>query len=728
VAGAAMVLAGLAPGAAGSLASAATGAMGTGTAAVELGSTGFGSIVVDDAYHHVFVSGPASNEVIVTDFSGTIVSTITGEDGVAGMAIDGSMLYVADSNVGAIDQIDLATLTDKGVLATGLAGMRWLAVAGGKLWTCLGGAGGWDQLASVSFDGTVSEFGGSYYDGEVSSSAATPDILYVADDDLSPGSIYRFDVSSGSPVLEVRARTGNYGIDQLTVSPDGTRVIPASGAPYDFQELAASTLQPDGVVYPGAPYPSAVAVTASRGGLIATGLRQGFSTPQIHVYPIGKPSAEGLASTNSTDGTTNVVPHGLAFSGDGSTLFAVSRDTFYDTSFTLHLVSLLNQTSTQVSAPSSLTVSGGGPGSAATVSVPPGAAQHFVASINVTSGGFSAPTGFITFADNGTAFSTVALTSGQTTLDRSWPTTSKHLITATYGGDSNNAASAGSLTVEVGYPTATVISASPNPSRVAQAVTFTASVSGHGTPTGLVTFYDGSVPLKTLNLASGKASLTIASLRAGTHVITAFYPGDSLHDSSTSKSLSQHVNRLATLTTLTRSSPRVPPGRTVTFVAKVSGSAPTGSVTFDDGSAVLSKAALRFGEAKYTTSTLTPRTHEIRAVYSGDPVHAPSTSQVVAEVVLYPTHTYLAASANPAVFGQPVRFTVTVSGGSSPTGFVAFYDGPYSLGKVALSASKSASLTLTGLAIGAHTIRAVYSGDAVNAGASASIVEAVTKT
>jgi hypothetical protein len=723
-----MVLIGLAPGTAGSVASPATGAMGTGTTAVELGSTGFGSIVVDDANHHVFVSGPAANEVIVTDFSGTIVSTITGEDGVAGMAIDGSMLYVADRGAGAIDQIDLATLTDKGVLAAGLPGMRWLAVAGGKLWTCLGGAGGWDQLASVGFDGTVSEFGGSYYDGEVTSSAATPDILYVADDHLSPGSIYQFDVSSGSPVLKVRARTSNYGIEQIAVSSDGTRVIPASGAPYDFQELAASTLQPDGVVYPGEPYPSAVAITASRGGLIATGLLQGSGTPRVHVYPIGQPSAEGLASTNAADGTTNVVPHGLAFSSDGSTLFAVSRDTFYDTSYTLHLVSLLNQTSTQVSAPLSLTVSGGGPGSVATVSIPPGTAQHFVASVDVTSGGFSAPTGFVTFADNGTAFSTVALTSGQATADRSWPTTSKHVITATYRGDSNNATSAGSVSVEVGYPTATVISSSPNPSRVGQAVTLTASISGHGSPAGSVTFYDGSVPLKTSNLASGKASLTVASLRAGTHVITAFYSGDILHDPSTSRSLSQHVNRLATLTTLTTSNPRVKPGQTVTFVAKVSASTPTGSVTFVDGSAVLAKVALRFGEATYTTSTLTPRTHEIRAVYSGDPVHAPSTSHAVAEVVLYPTHTYLATSANPAVFGQGVRFTVTISGGSSPTGFVAFYDGSSSLGKVALSASKSASLTLTGLAIGANTIRAVYSGDAVNAGASASIVEAVTKT
>ena len=170
---------------------------------------------MDNDHDHVFLSGTTANEVIVTDFSGTIVKTLTDVYGAAGMAIDGSTLYVAASTIGAIEKIDLATLTDEGVLARGLPGVRWLAVADGRLWTALGDQEAWDQLASVGFDGTVSEFGGLYYGAEVASSPATPDALYVAEDSLSPGSIYRFDVSNGTPVVMASARTTDSNIQQI---------------------------------------------------------------------------------------------------------------------------------------------------------------------------------------------------------------------------------------------------------------------------------------------------------------------------------------------------------------------------------------------------------------------------------------------------------------------------------------------------------------------------------
>jgi len=330
----AVVLDGLAPGALGASATATTVSK---ASTVELGSIGFGSMIVDDKHHHVFVSGSKANEVIVTDFNGTIVKTLTNEGGATGMAINRSTLYVADTSSGAVDQINLASLTDKGVLATGLPGVRWPAVAGGKLWTAFGPPYSSDQLASVGFQGTVSKFEGSYYNAEVASSLATPDALYVATDSLSPGSVYRFDVSTGKPVLQVSATTDDWNIEEVAVSPDGTRVIPASGAPYEFQELAASTLQPDGVVYPGQPYPSAVAVAPRRRGLLATGLENGYSSPDIQVFKIGDTSAKFSASTTTSNGTANVMPHGLALASKGSRLFAVTADDVYDSSFTLHV-------------------------------------------------------------------------------------------------------------------------------------------------------------------------------------------------------------------------------------------------------------------------------------------------------------------------------------------------------------------------------------------------------
>ena len=73
---------------------------------------------------------------------------------------------------------------------------------------------------------------------------------------------------------------------------------------------------------------------------------------------------------------------------------------------------------------------------------------------------------------------------------------------------------------------------SPNPSKEGQAVTFTTLVSagvvGSGTPTGSVSYYDGSTLLGTGPLGSaGKTSFTTSGLSVGSHSIYEFYSGDS---------------------------------------------------------------------------------------------------------------------------------------------------------------------------------------------------------
>ena len=75
------------------------------------------------------------------------------------------------------------------------------------------------------------------------------------------------------------------------------------------------------------------------------------------------------------------------------------------------------------------------------------------------------------------------------------------------------------------------------------------------------------------------------------------------------------------------------------------------------------------------------------------------------------TTTDVVSSLNPSTFGQSVTFTATVSGGTSPTGSVQFFDGATSLGTVAL-AGATAQLTTSALAVGTHSITAAYSGDA----------------
>ena len=97
--------------------------------------------------------------------------------------------------------------------------------------------------------------------------------------------------------------------------------------------------------------------------------------------------------------------------------------------------------------------------------------------------------------------------------------------------------------------TATTVSSSKNPSVNGQsAPTFTATVAavapGAGTPTGTVTFKDGTKTLGTGTLSGGSATFTPSktALSVGAHSITAVYAGDTNFLGSTSLVFTQTVN------------------------------------------------------------------------------------------------------------------------------------------------------------------------------------------
>ncbi len=64
---------------------------------------------------------------------------------------------------------------------------------------------------------------------------------------------------------------------------------------------------------------------------------------------------------------------------------------------------------------------------------------------------------------------------------------------------------------------------------------------GSGTPTGNVTFDDGTTELGTATLSGGTASFTTATLSVGTHSITAVYSGDGNFTASNSAILKQVI-------------------------------------------------------------------------------------------------------------------------------------------------------------------------------------------
>jgi hypothetical protein len=120
--------------------------------------------------------------------------------------------------------------------------------------------------------------------------------------------------------------------------------------------------------------------------------------------------------------------------------------------------------------------------------------------------------------------------------------------------------------------------------------------------------------------------------------------------------------------------------------------------------------------------------HIITAVYSGDPQYAASSAALV-EVVGYGSTTTVTSSGSPSTAGQPVTFTATVApvapGSGTPTGKVVFLDGKTLLGTAWL-VNGQATLTVSNLTAGTHSIRVVYDGDvSFNPSASAVLQQVV---
>jgi Bacterial Ig-like domain (group 3)/FG-GAP-like repeat/FG-GAP repeat len=149
----------------------------------------------------------------------------------------------------------------------------------------------------------------------------------------------------------------------------------------------------------------------------------------------------------------------------------------------------------------------------------------------------------VTFYDGTIAIGTGATASGVAKSTTSSLTAKTHTITATYAGDMTFAPSSGTVKQMVKkYPTTTTLTSSPNPSAYGQAVTFTATVKSAGpTPTGNVTFKDGTIIIGHSTLSGGTSTLTKSNLAVGTHPITAHYPGDAASGTSTSAVVNQVV-------------------------------------------------------------------------------------------------------------------------------------------------------------------------------------------
>ena len=269
--------------------------------------------------------------------------------------------------------------------------------------------------------------------------------------------------------------------------------------------------------------------------------------------------------------------------------------------------------------------------------------------------------------------------------------------------------------------TTLTITANPNPSAFEQSVAFEAAAvvvppagtpanTNLGIPSGTITFSADGASIGTATLdPTGHAILNFSALTVGTHAITASYAGSNDFLPSNSAAVSQVVQPMPTSTSLGASSAGGGPNASPALVATVVGTTsltpiPTGTVTFTSGGTTLGTVTLNSSGVATLNPQVPTGGYTVVAAYSGDAVHAPSSS-VAVNITATPTDFDIAV-APPTVTvatGQhaTVNITITANSGYSDTiglgcsSLPASVNCHFSTNNVALSANGSDTVQLT---------------------------------
>ncbi len=492
--------------------------------------------------------------------------------------------------------------------------------------------------------------------------------------------------AGSSTTFQVTFDPSSIGIRTATFSIAGNDIFIS---PYTFaiQGRGVKTLTVNGITANNKIYDGTTAATLNTGNAVLSGV-----SGSDKVALVAGSATGSFADKNAGSGKT-VTVSGLTLSGADAGNYTLTQPT---------------TTASITAAATTVTL---------TSSANPSASGRSITFTAVVSAPSGTPTGTVAFKDGNTILSTVSLSNGQAVYTTSSLSVATHIITAVYNGDANYTGSTSNAVSQLINKSGTTTSLTGPKGAVnyGQSITFTATVTASsGTPTGTVTFVDGTTALGSVSLNNGVSTYSTSVLSVGTHSITAVYNGDAISTGSTSAVVSQLINKAGTTTKLTGPQGTVSYGQPITFTATISASSgtPTGTVTFKDGNTVLSTVNLSNKQAVYTTSSLPVATHIITAVYNGDASYTASTSVSVNQVIdkISPTLT-LVSDLNPSATGQTVTFTATVTAPSgTPTGTVIFADGMTALSTVNL-VNGTAIYSTSDLSVATHNIIAVYPGD-----------------
>lgn len=339
--------------------------------------------------------------------------------------------------------------------------------------------------------------------------------------------------------------------------------------------------------------------------------------------------------------------------------------------------------------------------------------------------GSGVPTGTITVATSGPNSQAGQKTlhldaTGQATFDttifpQSLLLAGPNTITVSYSGDVDHTAATGTVTFTIAKATTTLgLTTSPNPSAAGASVTLSThfTIPFGGTPTGTITFFDGTSSLGSVTPDQIDSSIVVSNLSTGSHSITAQYSGDANFTGSTSTATVQVVNPATTTTAVLPSANPVLPNTPITFgVAVTSSAAPTGSVQLAIDGLNVTTIQLSGGAGLYKSSGLSLGSHVVTATYSGDSSNLASSGTVTVNVDASATSFALTATPQTPLFGESVTLDVALTSPAGvPTGSVTLTDSGNPVGTVQL-VNGAASFALPNLSVGTHALTVTYPGD-----------------
>jgi len=337
------------------------------------------------------------------------------------------------------------------------------------------------------------------------------------------GSVKLVNNSATPPVtlgtITLASGTGTFSTKSLAVGNYSVTGTYSADATYDASSSTAQTLVINN------PAVATITLTAPTTATVGTPVTFSVKATGTSATPTG--------TVNFLDGTTILSSQTLVNGAASYTISSLSVGT-HNLSITYSGDSTFGPATSTVQT---LTISLVTPTIALTVPTTATVGSPVTFSVKLT-GGSATPTGTVNFLDGTTILSSQTLVNGAASYTISSLSVGTHNLSITYSGDSTFGAATSSVqTLTISLVTPTVTLTVPASAVAGASVTMSAMVTGTGgTPTGTVTFKDGTTTLSVQTLSGGAASYTTSSLTAGAHSITVSYSGDSLFAAATTTS------------------------------------------------------------------------------------------------------------------------------------------------------------------------------------------------